>query len=150
MERKTKLRTYKKLKTKLEREEYLMEDDVTLRRRLTQLRGGTNELRIEEGRWRRERLEDRVCLVCGSGKVEDERHFVLECAAYEELREKLFDEIYVLTEGQYNMGLMIDDQEWMLDALIGHGVSNKLKSRRVVMRFIKGAMIIRSRYIIQS
>ena len=105
------------------REEYLMEDDVTLRRRLTQLRGGTNELRIEEGRWRRERLEDRVCLVCGSGKVEDERHFVLECVAYEELREKLFDEIYVLTEGQYNMGLMIDDQEWMLDALIGHSVS---------------------------
>ena len=42
---------------------------------MTQLRGGTNELRIEEGRWRRERLEKRICLMCGSGRVEDERHW---------------------------------------------------------------------------
>ena len=74
--KKPKLRTYMKLKTKLKREEYLMEDEVKMRRRLTQLRGGTNELRIEEGRWRKEKIEERVCLMCGSGSVEDETLYV--------------------------------------------------------------------------
>ena len=60
-----------------------------------------------------EKREERVCLVCGSGRVEDERHFLLE------LREKLFDDMYMITEGRYNMRLMVDNVEWMVDALIG-------------------------------
>ena len=94
---------------------------MRLRRRLTQLRGGTNELRIEEERWRREKLEERVCLMCGNGR----NAFMLECEAYGELREKMFNDMYEITEGRYNMWLMVDDQEWMLDALIGHGVCNR-------------------------
>ena len=149
MNKKPKLRTYIKLKTNLKREEYLKEDEVRLRRRLTQLRGGTNELRIEEGRWRREKLEERVCLLCGSGRVEDEMHFMLECEAYGELRGKMFNDMYEITEGRYNMWLMVDDQEWMLDALIGHGVCNKVESWRAVMRFINNALTLRNKYIIK-
>ena len=144
---KPKLRTYKKLKTRLEREEYLREDDMRLRRRLTQLRGGTNELRIEEGRWKREKIEERICLFCGSGSVEDEMHFMVECEAYGELRAVLFNDIYMLTEGRYNMWLMVDDREWMLDALIGQGLSDKLEYWKAITTFIKKALELRNKLL---
>ena len=48
---KTKLRTYTKLKTKLESELYLEHDNPWARRMMTRIRGGTNRLRIETGRW---------------------------------------------------------------------------------------------------
>ena len=60
---------------------------------MTRLRGGTNELRIETGRYpitNRDRVEveERRCLICMSGEIEDESHFVVDCAFYDDLREK--------------------------------------------------------------
>ena len=60
-----KLRTYQQLKFVLEREEYLETiSDSEQRRRVTALRGGTNSLRIEVGRWKGESLQDRTCTLC--------------------------------------------------------------------------------------
>ena len=36
---------------------------------------------------------DRACRICKTGAVETEQHFLLECAAYEDLRHQLFCEI---------------------------------------------------------
>ena len=64
---------------------------------MTRLRGGTNELRIETGRYpntnrdRRLDEDERRCLLCMSGEVEDERHFVLPCVVYKEMRKKMFE-----------------------------------------------------------
>ena len=59
MEKKSKLRLYRTLKFTLVREEYL---DVVMeapeRRLVTQMRGGTNLLRVELGRWKGEKLEE--------------------------------------------------------------------------------------------
>ena len=63
MEKKSKLRTYRKLKSRLVLEDYVVELDREKRRHLTMLRGGTNKLRIETGRWRKEREQERVCNV---------------------------------------------------------------------------------------
>jgi hypothetical protein len=97
MNTKPKLRTYRTLKQKLTFEEqYLSHPDRQAREVMTRLRGGTNELRIETGRYpntnRDRRLEahERRCLLCLSGEVEDEKHFLLECAVYEDLRKKMF------------------------------------------------------------
>ena len=57
------------------------------------LRGGTNCLRIERGRWVGEKVEERVCLVCMSDEVENEQHFVLECPMYVCERARMFEEI---------------------------------------------------------
>ena len=64
IEKKPKLRLYKKLKSKLILEEYVLELDREQRRHLTMLRGGTNKLRIETGRWNNESEPARVCNVC--------------------------------------------------------------------------------------
>ena len=55
---------------------------------LTSIRTGTNMLRIDAGRWAqpREAVQNRVCRACMCGEVEDERHFILDCKAYENLR----------------------------------------------------------------
>jgi hypothetical protein len=93
---KEKLRTYKTIKTRLELEPYLLsQTNKTGRYLLTALRSGTNKLRIETGRWKRPREAkgDRLCMTCMEGAVEDEKHFLLHCKAYEALREKMLQDI---------------------------------------------------------
>ena len=62
MEKKPKLRLYRILKFTLEREEDVV--DPQERRFMTDMRGGTNLLRVEMGRWKGEQLEDRTCIFC--------------------------------------------------------------------------------------
>jgi len=117
MEKKTKLRTYRTFKKKLELERYLLsEKEKEGRYLLTRLRTGTNKLRIETGRWKRPfvKAEDRVCLQCEGGRIgqiEDERHFLLHCSRYQNLRDELFQSIgarintfwYQSAEGQWQI-----------------------------------------------
>ena len=78
MQQKPKLRTYIQLKTELRFEAYLKTRDREAREVMTRLRGGTNELRIETGRYpitNRDRpleVNERRCLICMSGEIEDE------------------------------------------------------------------------------
>ena len=55
---------------------------------LTKIRISSHNLRIESGRYGRQRIErsDRVCTVCNSGEIEDEYHFILICPAYSDFR----------------------------------------------------------------
>ena len=106
MENKPKLVTYRRWKTKLEREPYLDLKDASARRALTELRSGTNKLRVDTGRWelypselsgpeatgRRLHREERLCRQCFRD-VEDERHFLLECPEYKEVRKQFLDEL---------------------------------------------------------
>ena len=46
---------------------------------------------IETGRHKNIKLNDSVCTKCDDHVLEDEIHFLLECKAYNELREKLFN-----------------------------------------------------------
>jgi hypothetical protein len=85
MGRKSKLRTYRTVKDKLVFEPYLNFDSRRTRTLLTRLRSGTNFLRIEKGRYENEAVEDRVCYWCD--KVEDERHFLMECDLYNDVRD---------------------------------------------------------------
>jgi len=97
MQHKPKLRTYRQIKTKLQFENtYLMMRDREAREVMTRLRGGTNELRVETGRYaitNRDRplaVHERRCLICMSGEIEDETHFMLDCFVYEDVRKKMF------------------------------------------------------------
>ena len=97
MQHKAKLRTYRQLKTELRFEECLMTRDREAREVMTRLRGGTNELRIETGRYpvtNRDRpldVSERRCLICMNGEIEDETHFMLDCDEYEDLRQRMLD-----------------------------------------------------------
>ena len=81
---------------------------------MTRLRGGTNELRIETGRYpntnrdRRLEIEERKCLLCGCGEIEDEKHFMLHCVVYDDLRTKMFDVVKKAYDTVWRNGLWRD------------------------------------------
>ena len=107
------------------------------------MRGGTNKLRIETGRWRGEKREERVCRVCLCEEVEDEKHFILACPMYVRERVEMFDKIRESCE----VDVEIMDQDSQIDILIGIGWRKKGKEiRQVVVDYIRKANEIRSKY----
>jgi hypothetical protein len=138
MSESTKLRTYVTLKKKLERETYL-----EIRNRwgvveMTKIRGGTNRLRIEKGRYQQLPREERICVFCHTREIEDETHFMLKCPLYTDLREEMWTSVEEIT-GTKQEELK---EEEKLNVLIGDRFSGEeLRSIRkevgvVVIRFI--------------
>ena len=127
MEKKPKLRLYRKLKNRLVIEDYVVELEREKRRQLTMLRGGTNKLRIETGRWRREKEPERVCNVCLCEDVEDEKHFLLACPRYVRERARMFARIREECKLEYAECM---DEEWQIHVLIGVGWREKGKQIR--------------------
>src|SRR4051812_33801983 len=94
LEKKVKLRTYKRIKRKLCFAPYLTFKSRQCRRFLTQLRSGSNFLRIEKSRYEGEALEERIFMYCN--KVEDEEHFLLDCELYKEIRQITFKSLKII------------------------------------------------------
>ena len=66
---------------------------------------------IETGRWRGMELQNRVCEICGNGDVEDEMHFLLKCAVYDDLRLDVFEKC----QTKNDMFLQLNDTEKLLE-----------------------------------
>ena len=108
------------------------------------LRGGTNKLRIETGRWVGEREKERVCNVCLCEDVEDEKHFLLACPMYVRERAQMFARIREECELEYVESM---DEEWQIELLIGIGWRKKGKEiREIVVDYIRKANEIRKKY----
>jgi hypothetical protein len=85
-----KLRTYCKIKKDLRFEPYLQIHHRGGIPELAKIRGGSNRLRIEQGRYEKEQASQRVCRLCANGSVEDESHFMLQCPVYDDLRNTMW------------------------------------------------------------
>ena len=85
---KPRLRTYKLIKDKLEFEWYLELVTGARKTALVEMRSGANDLEIEQGRRSKVEVKDRICGECKTG-IEDEIHVVLECQAYEHIRQEM-------------------------------------------------------------
>ena len=62
------------------------------RKALSKLRVSDHKLYIEVGRHTKLYLSERICTFCNVD-IEDEKHFLLKCTVYENLRKTLFDDI---------------------------------------------------------
>jgi hypothetical protein len=104
-----KLDTYKVFKTSLEPEPYLQHNPL-LTQNLTRLRVSQHYLFVETGRWHRPHVPRaaRLCILCSSGKVEDELHFLRVCRAYTDIRITCFNKILTISEGAFNLWHMSD------------------------------------------
>jgi hypothetical protein len=145
---KPKLRTYQQLKTKLTFEDYLASGDRKAREVMTRLRGGTNELRIETGRYpittrdRALEVEERRCLICMSGAVEDEGHFMLDCNLYSDLRSNMIANKELSSELFEKERAEKEGRARLLDGLIGKGASTPPS-----LLYCKRAMSRRNNYV---
>ena len=74
-----------RVKRELMVEKYLNSEDAGGRKLLARLMSGTNELRIETGRYEDMEIEDRKCWF-GCNAIEDEEHFLMGCRMYEDIR----------------------------------------------------------------
>lgn len=75
------------------------------RRFLTRIGVSAHRLRIETGRYGRERLErrKRVCQLCNDLEIEDEYHFILKCCMYKEIRPKCIKKYYYERPSMYKL-----------------------------------------------
>ncbi len=162
--KKPKLRTCRLLKKELCFEAYLTDEDRKARAVMTRLRGGTNELRIEIGRYpittrdRKLEVHERQCLLCMSGEVEDEKHFVLDCVIYEDLRAKM--KTILLKEGTCfdEARKTKPGQERLMEATLGNELEEKNKRknndaaaemRKETLNFCRRAMGRRRAIVVQ-
>ena len=85
-----KLRLYRKFKQEFCTESYCYKViNRNYRGALAKFRSGTAPIRIEIGRYINVPIENRICNYCesiGVNIVEDERHVLLECPLYNDLR----------------------------------------------------------------
>src|ERR1700756_5246 len=101
---KPKLITYRKLKTRLRLEKYLLTPGFySGRSYMTALRSGTNKLEIETGRYFKVKPELRLCRCCELKCIEDEEHFTVKCPAWNEGRDQLFFRINLISNGKWDV-----------------------------------------------
>lgn len=90
-----KLSVYTNIKHNFGYENYLtIISDFEQRRKLTQFRISAHRLRIELGRYQGILRQDRLCLHCSEGVIEDEKHFLFHCSFFSEDRLHLNKCIY--------------------------------------------------------
>ena len=92
-----KLRTFSSFKQTFSREKYLSLKDPVQRRALSRFRLSAHKLNVETGRYnsknRYVKPEERICTSCTLGVCEDERHFLIDCPLYDNLRDNLYSAI---------------------------------------------------------
>jgi hypothetical protein len=108
------------------------------------LRGGTNQLRIERGRWEGEKVKERICMVCLCDDVENEQHFLLECPMYVCERARMFEEI----RKKCKIEIENRENEELMNLLIGEGLGEIGRDvRNLLLIYISKANKIRNRFV---
>ena len=127
---KAKLRTYKTIKSMLKMAPYLKYKN---RLAPARLRSGTNFLRVETGRYEKEAIEERLCGLCN---VEDERHFLLDCELYENIRGPLWKVLKMekLPDAK-KMDMLLGSAKikGATDTFIGQFIINARKTREIFL-----------------
>jgi hypothetical protein len=91
-----KLRTYRLYKHDVKSAPYVLQNISRFERRTMALfRSGALPLAYETGRYSRQSVpvNERLSVYCNWGRVENEKHFLMECNLYDDLRYNLFFEI---------------------------------------------------------
>ena len=100
---KNKLRTYRIFKNVYGVENYLIFNiPGRYRSALAKLRCGVAPIRIETGRYENIDIENRLCFNCNDD-VEDEKHFLLNCPVYSDIRNVIFNHASIVDENFLQM-----------------------------------------------
>ena len=100
---------------------------------LCKFRISSHCLKIEKGRYYNIPRENRVCLSCKAGNVEDELHLLLDCPSYAHLRQDFFEKIKSIL-GEVNQKVFNKRQ---MIALLN---SNSPKLLNIIVNFMNKCM----------
>jgi hypothetical protein len=110
-----KLCNYSKIKRNFGLEKYLcILKSFEQRRNFTRFRISSHRLQIERGRYHGALRQDRLCLRCTSGEIDDEKHFLISCSTCPEIRTEMFNRINNICK---NFHVLNPEQKlyWLLD-----------------------------------
>ena len=98
IERSPSLFLVSKLKERFENENYLDLLSCNLRVFLYRIRTSSHSLRIQTETFSCHTVprNERICLVCNIGEIEDEFQFILECPQYDSIRKKYIRKCFYL------------------------------------------------------
>ena len=119
---------------------------------MTALRTGSNRLRVDYDRAWGVPLEERICWCCGIG-VEDEKHFLLHCHEYSELRQQLFEGLVLLLGGSVVRWsrMTLCQPDTMFNLLVGFGAKTKrIQIMACVETFLVRAMKKRKDFCVRA
>jgi hypothetical protein len=88
-----KLDTYFYIKTHFGKEKYLEINNFKIRQSICKIRVSAHSLNIETDRYKNIIRPERKCTNCSKGDIEDEKHFIVDCPLYENIRVKCFDKV---------------------------------------------------------
>ena len=97
---------YKHLKTDFAYERYLdIVRNTKYRHLITQIRVSAHKLRIETGRYGRNRVDrnQRLCQLCNTQEIEDESHFLFKCDTYSDIRRHFIKRCYRVNPSAYKL-----------------------------------------------
>jgi hypothetical protein len=97
------LYTYKWLKLNFGYQTYLDVLPFPLRCNITKIRLSSHSLRIQTGRYGANRIDrnQRICLYCDSGDIEDEFHFICICSRFNTLRNQYIKKYFYIRPSMF-------------------------------------------------
>lgn len=101
----SKLQLYGRIKSRHGMAPYLTALPMYLAAPMAQMRAGSARLRRETGAWLGLERTNRVCLLCPSGEMEDEVHFVCVCPVFDDLRSEMVDKVIACFPQLRNLSL---------------------------------------------
>ena len=113
---------------------------------ITKLRQGVHSLRIQTGKYENKGasipVEERTCLICKRNCIEDERHFLMYCQEYDDIRHELHSLIY--NNDPFFANLSDDDKIRYLLTLDKENTS-KIVGKYIHLMFQKRKIILESK-----
>lgn len=86
--------TYKIVKSNFEYEKYLDILPLIFRKILVKFRTSNHHLPVKLGRWEGIPFNERFCPLCNTKRIADEFHYILECDAISQVRNKFIDKTF--------------------------------------------------------
>lgn len=131
----TSLISYNYFKSKFEFECYLDAVPTDLRIYISKHRLSSHPLRIEVGRYGRDRVErrNRLCLICNNNDIEDEYHFLFVCEKYSMLRKRFINEKWYKNCSMYKFVMFLQTEDRNELIKLGRFLKHALTIRRNVL-----------------
>lgn len=135
------LTLYKYAKSDLEYECYLDKmNSKHYRQIITKIRISAHKLRIETGRYGRNRLErnERLCLMCenSDNEVEDEYHFIFICNRYRDIRKKYIPCRYYIRPSMWKLLELLNSKDSNMLNNLACFISKALEIRDTILNNI--------------
>ena len=125
------LEFYKCFKHTFEYEIYLDILPYSLRCILSKIRLSCHPLSVQTGRYAPNRIarNERICLYCDSGDIEDEYHFICVCNKFSEVRKKYIKTFYFIRPSMFKFIQLLNSSNKMLIRNLCIFVKESLKLR---------------------